>query len=157
MLSHIPPPNYSPEDGPMGGESLLVDSFYAAKILKEQDPKAYDILSKVRLPWHASGNEGITISPDKRYPVLELSEETGELHRVRWNNDDRGVVPFDNGIDPVQWYDAARKWEAILRRPDVEYWTQLQPGQTLSKSKHFSHRFSCADVGRLLMYGTRSL
>lgn len=141
----------------MGGESLLVDSFYAAKILKEQDPKAYDILSKVRLPWHASGNEGITISPDKRYPVLELSEETGELHRVRWNNDDRGVVPFDNGIDPVQWYDAARKWEAILRRPDVEYWTQLQPGQTLSKSKHFSHRFSCADVGRLLIYGTRSL
>ncbi|OLN82114.1 Trimethyllysine dioxygenase [Colletotrichum chlorophyti] len=130
MLSHEAPPS-GPKAGKLGGESLLVDAFHAAQILQREDPSAYEILSKVRLPWHASGNKGITISPDKRYPVLELDEETGELHRVRWNNDDRGVVPFTKDVSPTKWYAAARKWDAILRRPDVEYWVQLKPGQVL--------------------------
>ncbi|WDK12398.1 trimethyllysine dioxygenase [Colletotrichum graminicola] len=132
MLSHEAPPGQAlPKDGKLGGESLLVDSFHAARILLKEDPKAYEILSKVRLPWHASGNQGITISPDKRYPVLEVDEETGELQRVRWNNDDRGVVPFTKHASPTEWYAAARKWNAILRRRDVEYWVQLEPGQVL--------------------------
>lgn len=97
----------------------------------------------MRLPWHASGNEGITIAPDRRYPVLELDNDGSNgdvplrerpLHRVRWNNDDRGVVPFGGrGIDPVEWYDAARKWDEILRRRDAEYWVQLRPGTILSE------------------------
>lgn len=117
-----------------GGKSLLVDGFNAARILKEEDPRAYEILSSVRLPWHASGNEGITIAPDKLYPVLELSEDTGELHRVRWNNDDRGVVPFGEKYSPSEWYEAARKWDGILRRKSSELWVQLEPGKPLSKS-----------------------
>jgi trimethyllysine dioxygenase len=133
MLSHEAPPGQSPADGELGGQSLLVDGFYAASILREEDPRAYEILSKVAIPRHASGNEGITISPDKRYPVFELDETAGQLARLRWNNDDRGVVPFTDDISPVEWYAAARKWDAIIRRPDVEYWAQLQPGQVLSK------------------------
>jgi len=116
----------------LGGESLLVDGFRAAKILMEEDPGAYKILRSVGLPWHASGNKGITIAPDQRYPVLEHRRDTGELFRVRWNNDDRGVVPFDSNIDPTLWYDAARKWQEILRRQDSTYWTKLTPGTTLS-------------------------
>ncbi|KAK1519295.1 trimethyllysine dioxygenase [Colletotrichum abscissum] len=132
MLSHEAPPGQQlPEDGKLGGESLLVDAFYAAQILQKEDPAAYEILSKVRLPWHASGNEGITISPDKRYPVLEVDPQTRTLQRVRWNNDDRGVVPFTDDVSPTAWYAAARKWDAILRRSDVEFWWQLKPGQVL--------------------------
>ncbi|KAK1538157.1 trimethyllysine dioxygenase [Colletotrichum paranaense] len=132
MLSHEAPPGQQlPEDGKLGGESLLVDAFYAAQILQKEDPAAYEILSKVRLPWHASGNEGITISPDKRYPVLEVDPQTRTLQRVRWNNDDRGVVPFTDDVSPTAWYAAARKWDAILRRSDVEFWWQLRPGQVL--------------------------
>ncbi len=92
------------------------------------------MLKRIRLPWHASGNKGITIAPDRRYPVLEHGpEDKGQLFRVRWNNDDRGVVPFDAGGDPTVWYEAAREWEAILRRKDVQYWTQLRPGTALSE------------------------
>ncbi|KAK3350980.1 Trimethyllysine dioxygenase [Neurospora tetraspora] len=115
----------------VGGKSLLVDGFNAARILKQEDPKAYEILSSVRLPWHASGNAGITIAPDKLYPVLELDEDTGELHRVRWNNDDRGVVPFGEKYSPSEWYEAARKWDGILRRRSSELWVQLEPGKPL--------------------------
>lgn len=135
LLSHQDAPGVSSDDAATGGKSLLVDGFNAARILEEEDPEAYGILSEVRIPWHASGNEGITIAPDKRYPVLEHEEQTGELHRVRWNNDDRGVVPFDEKHSPEQWYAAARKWDAILRRKDVECWVQLEPGKPLSKIK----------------------
>lgn len=31
-----------------------------------------------------------------------------------------------------RWYDAARKWVGILRRPELEYWEQLRPGRPLS-------------------------
>ncbi len=117
----------------LGGQSLLVDGFYAASILKAEHPEAFEVLRSVRLPWHASGNRGITISPDKLYPVLEVDETTGELRRVRWNNDDRGVVPFGEKHTPEEWYDAARKWYEILTRESVECWTQLKPGHLLSK------------------------
>ncbi|KAL5614179.1 hypothetical protein BROUX41_000017 [Berkeleyomyces rouxiae] len=113
-----------------GGSSLLVDGFNAAAILKKEAPEAYDILTKVRLPWHASGNKGITIAPDQRYPVVETDPE-GSLLRIRWNNDDRGVVPFKNGIEPDQWYQAARKWHEIITRSNIEYWRLLRPGTTL--------------------------
>lgn len=132
LLSHTGPENSSSAKGE-GGKSLLVDGFHAANILKSEDPKAHKVLSSVRLPWHASGNEGITISPDRRYPVLEIDQDSGELTRVRWNNDDRGVVPFGEEFSPLEWYDAAKKWDAILRRKDVEVWIQLTPGSVLSE------------------------
>jgi hypothetical protein len=110
-----------------------VDGFYAANLLKREDPKAFEILSRVKLPWHASGNRGITISPDKLYPVLEVDKATKTLYRVRWNNDDRGVVPFNGEYSAEEWYDAARKWDSILRRKSVEYWFQLKPGNLLGE------------------------
>ncbi|KAL1876590.1 hypothetical protein VTK73DRAFT_9254 [Phialemonium thermophilum] len=132
LLSHRGPPGEEKSSGPAsGGKSLLVDGFHAANLLREREPRAFDILRSVRLPWHASGNKGITIAPDRRYPVLEVDETTGELHRVRWNNDDRGVVPFGELYSPEEWYDAARKWDAILRSPELECWIQLQPGKPL--------------------------
>lgn len=130
MLSHEAPPN-TPEGAALGGASLLVDGFHAAQVLRDEDPRAFDVLRTVRLPRHASGNEGITIAPDKRYPVFEV-DEAGRMERLRWNNDDRGVVPFGEGVGVMEWYQAARKWDEVIRRPDVEYWVQLQPGQVLS-------------------------
>jgi trimethyllysine dioxygenase len=130
LLSHTPPPDAA-KGADLGGQSLLVDGFRAAQILMEEDPEAFEVLGKVRLPWHASGNKGIAIRPEQMYPVLELSAEKKVL-RVRWNNDDRGVVPL-GPVSAEEWYDAAAKWESILRRPESEYWTQLKPGRTLSE------------------------
>jgi len=98
-----------------------------------EEPGLFEILASVNLPWHASGNEGITIAPDRLYPVLELDQECNAMHRIRWNNDDRGVIPFGGRFSPSEWYTAARKWDEILRRKDMEYWFQLEPGNVLSK------------------------
>ncbi|KAL9471341.1 hypothetical protein ACSS6W_009282 [Trichoderma asperelloides] len=126
LLSHTPPTN-KPADDVLGGQSLLVDGFHAAETLKKESPEDFEILRKVKLPWHASGNQGVAIAPDMAYPVIETNG--GNLHRIRWNNDDRGVVPPDVDVDA--WYQAARKWDEILRSKESEYWFQLEPGRVL--------------------------
>ncbi|KAL6805447.1 hypothetical protein J3E68DRAFT_388509 [Trichoderma sp. SZMC 28012] len=126
LLSHTPPTN-KPIDEVLGGQSLLVDGFHAAETLRKESPGDFEILRKIKLPWHASGNQGVAIAPDMAYPVIEATGE--KLHRIRWNNDDRGVVPVD--IDVDAWYQAARKWDEILKRKESEYWFQLEPGRVL--------------------------
>lgn len=126
LLSHTPPRDKAPEEV-LGGQSLLVDGFHAARLLKQESPEDYETLRTVKVPWHASGNDGVAIAPDRAYPVLEGD---AELRRVRWNNDDRGVIPLD--VDVNAWYKAARKWNEILRRKESEYWFQLEPGRMLS-------------------------
>ncbi|KAI3323263.1 Trimethyllysine dioxygenase [Xylariaceae sp. AK1471] len=131
LLSHID--TSSPENSGtnLGGQSLLVDGFHAAQILRTEEPRLFEVLAGVALPWHASGNEGIAISPDKLYAVLECDPRSNAMHRIRWNNDDRGVVPLGSKFSPSQWYEAARKWNEILRRMELEYWFQLEPGNVL--------------------------
>ncbi|KAL1799714.1 hypothetical protein ACET3X_000056 [Alternaria dauci] len=116
--------------GGSGGASLLVDGFKAAEELSETDRKAYDILSTVNVHSHASGNEGISIQPYRGFPVLEHDDATGDLLRVRWNSSDRASIELP--IDEVEkWYNAARKFDAILKKRENEYWEQLVPGRVL--------------------------
>lgn len=127
-----------PKDGTetsLGGKSLLVDGFHAAQILKAEEPGLFDILASVGVPCHASGNKGIAIAPDKLYPVLDYDAKRNMMHRIRWNNDDRGVVPVGSGFSAMQWYEAAMKWNEILTRKELEYWFQLKPGNVLSKNR----------------------
>ncbi|KAK0635243.1 hypothetical protein B0T17DRAFT_35738 [Bombardia bombarda] len=131
LLSHQPAPDANPDDAvASGGKSLLVDGYRAAFVLKARNPKAFHILSTVGLQWQANGNEGISISPYKLFPVIELGDN-GELHRIRWNNDDRGAVPFGQAFSPTEWYEAAREWDKIIRSKEAERWVQLEPGKTL--------------------------
>ncbi|KAI4693421.1 uncharacterized protein J4E88_001792 [Alternaria novae-zelandiae] len=113
-----------------GGASLLVDGFKAADELWQTDRKAYEILSTINVHGHASGNEGISIQPYRGFPVLEHDTATGDLLRVRWNTSDRASIELP--IEEVEtWYDAARKFDAILKKKENEYWEQLVPGRVL--------------------------
>jgi trimethyllysine dioxygenase len=50
--------------------------------------------------------------------------------RVRWNNSDRASIELP--IEEVEtWYDAARKFNALLIKTENEYWEQLVPGRVL--------------------------
>lgn len=121
-----------------GGASLLVDGFNAARKLRREAPNAYKVLATMPVSWHASGNQGITITPAKKMPVLNFDDvvdnKVPELMQVRWNNDDRGVLSLkeDHGMTAEKWYGAARIWNEILQRKDMEYWAQLEPGRPLS-------------------------
>ncbi|KAK1911706.1 hypothetical protein P3342_013010 [Pyrenophora teres f. teres] len=113
-----------------GGASLLVDGFKVATELLETDREAYKILSTVKVHAHASGNEGISIQPYRGFPVLEHDPTVGDLVRVRWNSSDRASIELP--IEEVEtWYSAARKFDALLKKKENEYWEQLRPGRVL--------------------------
>lgn len=151
LLSHEPAAG---EELAEGGETILVDGFNAAQILREQDPRAYQVLSAYKLPWHASGNEGINIGPDQLYPVFQHND--GKLHRIRWNKDDRGVLPFDEQYTTQDWYEAASKFDQIVSSPDSQYVFQLKPGTVLSE--YLPHSLLlCVLLNRGLLTATQSL
>jgi trimethyllysine dioxygenase len=113
-----------------GGASLLVDGFKVAQELYDTDREAYRILSTVNVNAHASGNDGISIQPYRGFPVLEHDSATSALLRVRWNTSDRASIelPID---ETEKWYDAARKFDALVKKKENEYWEQLTPGKVL--------------------------
>lgn len=138
MLSHQAPPGSGEPDSKegLGGHSLLVDGFQAALSLRQQNAEAFKTLLSVPVPWHASGNEGVAIAPDRRYPVIETADGDADapVTRIRWNNADRGIVPHTTWEQTEKWYAAARLFDGLLRDSASEYWFQLKPGTVLSKS-----------------------
>ena len=126
LLSHPSPPG-------TGGASLLVDGFYAASILAQKDPQAYSVLSRLRVPCHASGTSGTILRPILSQPVFQ-HDEIGRLSQVRWNNEDRGVIGASWTSDEVrEWYRAAKLYEGLLSNEEAEYWTELKSGTVLSE------------------------
>jgi trimethyllysine dioxygenase len=62
--------------------------------------------------------------------VLQHDPTTGLLLQVRWNSSDRASIELP--IERVdEWYDAARKWDALVKKAENEYWEQLTPGRVL--------------------------
>lgn len=120
-----------------GGASLLIDGFAVAKALRLESPEAFDALCRIKVRWHASGNEGVNIMPDRAFPVLTLEEsrpgEEEKVSQVRWNNDDRAAIQADDPREVAEFYAAAKKWVEILRRPACQYWQQLEPGRFLGR------------------------
>jgi trimethyllysine dioxygenase len=107
---------------------LLVDGFHIARQLYNTDRTSYNILASVNINCHASGNDGISIQPYKGFPVLQHDPNTGLLLQVRWNSSDRASIELP--LEEVdKWYDAARKWDALVKKKENEYWEQLTPGR----------------------------
>jgi trimethyllysine dioxygenase len=119
-----------------GGASLLVDGFQAAKILAEENPDHATTLRKFGQPAHASGNENHCITPQQHYPVFGRHVGMPLLFQIRWNNYDRSIKWDWSVDDQYEWYEAARHFDEILRRPNMEIWTQLEPGTALSTLLH---------------------
>jgi len=127
LLSHT--------DG-FGGDTLLVDGFYAASILRECHLEAYELLSKIGVAAHAAG-EATSLYSSCGFPVLGHDPTTGVLTQVRWNNDDRSVMShFDDPHVVDDWYNAIREWNKCLTSPDSEFWIQLQPGTVIFIDNH---------------------
>jgi trimethyllysine dioxygenase len=115
--------------GGTGGASLLVDGFYAASILRDLHPDAYDLLSTVPIPAHAAGESGTLYRA--AHTLLEHDAVGKHLRAVRWNNDDRSAlrnVPYE---DVPRLYDAMRTWDKLITSQDSEYWVQLSPGTVI--------------------------
>ncbi|KAL4736745.1 hypothetical protein BDV11DRAFT_193197 [Aspergillus similis] len=123
MLSHT--------DGD-GGATLLVDGFRAARRLYAESKQNLNHLRNIRQPFHASGNEGSIYQPVEQQVVLRAHAQfKHRLYQVRWNNYDRAVKWNWSLEEQEAWYKAAKHFNDIIHREDMEIWTQLQPGTAL--------------------------
>ena len=118
-----------------GGETLLVDGFKAARTLREENSRAYQTLSRVRVPTHSAGDLDKCIRPSvgvHGFPIINHDPSTGMLWQIRYNNDDRSTMTNWQDDDEVEsFYDALRAWEDILTRKSEELWFPMRPGSAL--------------------------
>jgi trimethyllysine dioxygenase len=144
-----------------GGQTLLVDGFYAASILRQLHPEHFETLSRIRVSTHAAGDDTMyKPSPSIGYPILTLAEEKPgappgrevEVKQVRYNNDDRSVLQLAPG-EVESWYAALRAWNKCLTSPDSEYWVQLSPGTAVVVDNHRVLHGRASFTGRRRMCG----
>jgi len=139
-----------------GGANLLVDGFYAASVLKEINPSAFEILSRVRMQAHSAGDDKTFYKAgptSEGYPLLTVDHKTGQLCQVRYNNDDRSVVTDLQGCEVEEWYDALRAWNKCITSSDSEYWVQLRPGTAVVLDNYRVLHGRSAFTGRRRMCG----
>ncbi|KAF8824903.1 hypothetical protein HHX47_DHR7000212 [Lentinula edodes] len=138
----------------LGGQTLLIDGFYVASILRSLYPSAYRLLSEIRIPAHAAGERdsaGI-FSTGEGYTVLSHNA-SGELTQVRWNNDDRSVLSSISPSLVEEFYTALRTFHSLLTTPDSEFLIQLTPGTAVIVDNHRVLHGRTAFVGNRRMCG----
>ncbi len=106
-----------------GGDTLLVDGFNAAQILRTEDPAAFELLTRVPVNFRYQ-------SPDAdlnaRQTLISVDED-GDIVGVHFNN--RSLDWLDAAVEVVApWFAAYRKLADILHRPKGELIFRLEPG-----------------------------
>ncbi|KAL4871773.1 hypothetical protein BDV12DRAFT_163822 [Aspergillus spectabilis] len=115
-----------------GGKSLLVDGFEAARLLFHENEQHALTLTHAKHTYHASGNPDTCIQPIDQFPTLRTHPfSEAQLYQIRWNNYDRAVKWNWQFEDQEAWYKAANHFNEIIHRPELENWTQLEPGTAL--------------------------
>ncbi|KAJ4480060.1 hypothetical protein J3R30DRAFT_3216830, partial [Lentinula aciculospora] len=138
----------------LGGQTLLVDGFYVASILRSLHPSAYHLLSSIHIPAHAAGERdsaGIFSTGDG-FPVLSHNS-MGDLIQVRWNNDDRSPLSSISPSVMEEFYSALRTFHSLLTTPDSEYLVQLRPGTAVIVDNHRVLHGRTAFTGKRRMCG----
>ncbi|MDX1737059.1 MAG: TauD/TfdA family dioxygenase [Alphaproteobacteria bacterium] len=109
-----------------GGESILVDGFAAALKLKEENPQAYNDLTRIPVNYRFVDKEW-----DLRWasPAIRLDYQ-GQLEEIRYHNalTTTRSASFD---DMTALYDGLALFTDILRRPEFELRFKLNPGEVM--------------------------
>ncbi|MEQ8355424.1 MAG: gamma-butyrobetaine dioxygenase [Kiloniellaceae bacterium] len=117
---------YCLENSAEGGDSYVVDGFRAAQRLRDEDPRAFDLLSRYCARFDYAGSPDVRLAA--RRPMIELAPD-GELIAVRFNNRSAAPitdVPYD---DMADYYAAYRRFGDIVGDPEMAVSFKLRPGE----------------------------
>jgi gamma-butyrobetaine dioxygenase len=107
-----------------GGESVVLDGFFAAERLRREQPDDFALLTRYAVPFRYV--EAGRVDLRARAPLIELDAE-GELRTVRYNS--RSVAPFDLPEEVVvPYYGAYRRFARLLHDPEAMVGFKLPPG-----------------------------
>jgi len=106
-----------------GGESIVVDGFMAADLLRRERPGAFELLTRHHVPFRfCDGSADLRA----RAPLIEF-DDRGAVVAVRYNN--RSIAPPDLPFEAMAgWYEACRAFAGILKRRELEVGFRLAPG-----------------------------
>ena len=114
------------ESSTEGGDSVLVDGFQAAQVLREESPKNFETLANTWINFRFSDEKTDLHS---RVPMIEVNDKN-EVIKVRYNNRsiDTIKLPFEKIRD---YYQAYRHWGEIIEREDLKVTFKLTPGDLM--------------------------
>lgn len=118
---------YCLENSAEGGDSMVVDGFKIAQILKQEMPEGFDALANYCARFEYSGSEGVKLTSKR--PMIELNPD-GELIGIRFNNRSCAPitdVPFD--VMPI-YYAAYRRFCELVDDPAMMVSFKLEPGES---------------------------
>jgi gamma-butyrobetaine dioxygenase len=109
-----------------GGDTVLLDGFRAAALLREQDPGSFGVLTATPVSF---GFDEPGTALRAWQPLIDL-DPRGRIRCVRFNNRSTQTLrrPYD---EVVAFYDAYRRWAELLGRPGLAVTMRLGPGDCL--------------------------
>jgi gamma-butyrobetaine dioxygenase len=114
------------ESSTEGGDSVLVDGFKAAAILRQESKEDFDILTSTWINFRFSDDKTDLRS---RVPMIELNDNS-EIVKVRYNNRSIDTIKLpENKIRP--FYKAYRHWSEIIERDDLKITLKLSEGDLM--------------------------
>jgi gamma-butyrobetaine dioxygenase len=106
-----------------GGDTLLIDGFHAAQLLRDGDPAAFDLLARVPMTFRYSDAATDLVA---RQTLISIDAD-GLVRAVHFNN--RSADWLDAPAElAADWYRAYRKFALLLQRPELELVFRLNPG-----------------------------
>ncbi|MCP4767794.1 MAG: DUF971 domain-containing protein [Gammaproteobacteria bacterium] len=110
-----------------GGASTLIDGFRLAELLRQQNPGAFSILSRVPAGFHRSLNEGRMFA--YQHPIIQTDSD-GDVTSLRLL--DRAMMPVDCDFDQVSaFYDALRALLTLSYSAEGMIEFKLEAGEVL--------------------------
>jgi gamma-butyrobetaine dioxygenase len=109
-----------------GGDTGLVDGFAAAATFRAADPESFGVMARTPVPFGYLDN-GAELRAC--LPLIQLSPR-GRVAGIRFNNRSARALqaPY---AEVTAFYDAYRRWAALLAEPERQLDLRLAPGDCL--------------------------
>ncbi|XP_020646076.3 gamma-butyrobetaine dioxygenase [Pogona vitticeps] len=115
---------------PTGGESEVVDGFYVANKLKEQNPQAFQILTSTYVDFTDIGVDYCDFFMQSKQRIIDVDEK-GQVVRINFNNATRDTI-FDIPAENVKpFYAALKDYVDLLNSLDNKYTYKMKPGDVV--------------------------
>ena len=109
-----------------GGDSFLLDGFYAASILRKRHQDDFKILTEYEVPFEYQDEQTHLRSAVR---MIETGQ-AGDIRQVRYNH--RSIASVQLPLEQQKlYYPAYRHWAATLAIPGLRLRHKLQPGEVL--------------------------
>jgi gamma-butyrobetaine hydroxylase len=114
------------ESSTEGGDSVLLDGFKAATVLRQESKEDFDILTSTWINFRFSDAKTDLRS---RVPMIELNDNN-EIVKVRYNN--RSIDTIKLPTNKIRhFYKAYRNWSEIIERDDLKIIFKLSEGDLM--------------------------